>query len=212
MTSWFQIEGAPQPLGALWLGAENAYNFALYSRHATGVTLLLYAARDLVNPARRVQLNYLIHKSGRIWHCRIAADEVADARLYAYLVEGPNDPDGERHFFAPDKVLLDPYARSIFFPPAFSRAASIGRGSNAGKAPLNVLDKGAPPFDWSGEPRPAHSSEMIIYELHVKGFTQRGNSGVTAGKRGTYAGVIDKIPYLKELGITAVELMPVFQY
>lgn len=212
MISWFQIEGAPQPLGALRLGEEAAYNFALYSRHATGVTLLLYASGDLTNPARRVPLDYLTHKSGRIWHCRLAADDIAKACFYAYLVEGPNDPHGERHFFDPDKVLLDPYARSIFFPPAFSRAASIGRGANAGKAPLGVLDDRAAPFDWSGDSRPAHTSETIIYELHVKGFTNRSNSGVAAGKRGTYAGVIDKIPYLKKLGITAVELMPVFQY
>ena len=212
MNRWFQIEGAPQPLGALWLGKEDARNFAIYSRHATGVTLLLYAAGDLVNPARRVPLNYLMHKSGRIWHCRLAAGDMAGARFYAYLLEGPNDPHGECHFFDPDKVLLDPYARWIFFPPAFSRAASIGRGSNAGKAPLGVLHDGAAPFDWKGESRPAHTSDTIIYELHVKGFTNRGNSGVAAGKRGTYAGVIDKIPYLKDLGVTAVELMPVFQY
>jgi isoamylase len=212
MFSWFQIEGSPQPLGALWLGEEDAYNFALYSKHATGVTLLLYVAGDLVNPARRVPLNYLVHKSGRIWHCRLAARDLAGARLYAYLIDGPSDPHGVRHSFDPDKLLLDPYARSVFFPPAFSRAASIGRGSNAGKAPLAILDDGCTPFNWSSESRPAHTSDTIIYELHVKGFTNRGNSGVAAGKRGTYAGVIDKIPYLKELGITAVELMPVFQY
>jgi isoamylase len=212
MINWFQIEGAPQPLGALRLRQEGAYNFALYSRHATGVTLLLYAAGDLVNPARRIPLDYLLHKSGRIWHCRLAEVELEGACFYAYLVEGPNDPHAERHFFDPDKVLLDPYARSIFFPPTFSRAASIGRGSNAGKAPLGILDDRSAPFDWSGESRPAHTSETIIYEVHVKGFTNRGNSGVAAAKRGTYAGLIDKIPYLKQLGITAVELMPVFQY
>ena len=74
MTSWSQIEGSPQPLGAVWLREERSYNFALYSRHATGVTLLLYTTRDLVNPVLRISLNYLIHKSGRIWHCRLAAD------------------------------------------------------------------------------------------------------------------------------------------
>ncbi len=212
MTNWSQIEGSPQPLGGVWLGEERSYNFALYSRHATDVTLLLYTTHDLVNPVRRIPLNYLIHKSGRIWHCRLAADQVADACYYAYSVEGPNDPHGERHFFDPDKLLLDPYARSIFFPPIFSRTASIGRGSNAGRAPLCLLPSAASSFDWSGETRPRHGSDAIIYELHVRGFTKRSNSGVTADKRGTYAGLVEKIPYLKELGITAVELMPVFQY
>jgi isoamylase len=119
MTRWSQIEGSAQPLGAVWLGEERSYNFALYSRHATGVALLLYTTHDLVNPVRRISLNYLIHKSGRIWHCRLAADEVADARYYAYSVEGPTDPHGERHFFDPDKILLDPYATSLFFHPSF---------------------------------------------------------------------------------------------
>jgi len=212
MIEWSEIEGAPQPLGVTWLRAEKSYNFALYSRHATGVTLLLYTPRDLANPALRIRLNYLIHKSGRIWHCRVSAEKVADARYYAYSVEGPNDPSGERHFFDSDKVLFDPYARSIVFPPGFRRTASIGPGSNAGRAPLCALPDAISSFDWSGERRPRHTSDAIIYELHIRGFTKRSNSGVTAGKRGTYAGLIEKVPYLKELGITAVELMPVFQY
>ena len=211
MTSWSQIEGSPQPLGAIWLREERSYNFALYSRHATGVTLLLYTTRDLVNPVLRISLNYLIHKSGRVWHCRLAADEVADARYYAYSVEGPNDPHGERYFDR-DKVLLDPYATSVCFPPNFRRSASVGRGSNAGRAPLGVLGDSTSSFDWSDDSRPTHTADTVIYELHVRGFTRRGNSGVAAEKRGTYAGLIDKIPYLKELGITAFELMPVFQY
>jgi len=212
MANWSQEEGSPQPLGATWLQKENSYNFSLYSRHATGVTLLLYAAQDLVNPLLRVPLNYLFHKSGRIWHCRLAADKVANARYYAYSVEGPNDQNAEFHAFEPDKVLLDPCATLIFFPPNFQRSASIGRGSNAGRAPLSVLSPDSTAFDWSSEPTLQHESDAIIYEMHVRGFTKRSNSGVTPSKSGTYAGVIEKIPYLVELGVTTVELMPVFQY
>ena len=212
MVDWSQKEGSPQPLGATWLEKENSYNFSLYSRHASGVTLLLYAAQDLVNPLLRVPLDHLSHKSGRIWHCRLGADKVANARYYAYSVEGPNDQGAEFHAFDPDKVLLDPSAKLIFFPPNFQRSASIGRGSNAGRAPLSVLSPASANFDWSSEPTLQHTSNAIIYEMHVRGFTQRSNSGVTPGKRGTYAGVIEKIPYLKELGVTAVELMPIFQY
>ena len=212
MATWSQFEGTPQPLGAKWLREENSYNFALYSRHATGVTLLLYAARDLVNPLLRVPLNHLVHKSGRIWHCRLAADEIANASYYAYSVEGPNSAQGELHFFDPDKVLLDPYARSLFFPPDFRRNASIGRGSNAGRAPVGALPFSNSAFDWTGDSKPRHTSDTIIYEMHVRGFTKRANSGVSPDERGTFAGVIEKIPYLKELGVTAVELMPIFQY
>ncbi|MGC2492170.1 glycogen debranching protein [Candidatus Binatus sp.] len=221
MVNWSQTEGSPQPLGATWLKEEKSYNFSLYSRHATGVTLLLYTARDLVNPVLRVSLNYLNHKSGRIWHCRLKADEVANASYYAYSVEGPSSALGEVHFFDPDKVLLDPYARSLFFPADFRRSASIGRGSNAGRTPVGTLPVNIPAFDWGGESNPfdwggesnsRHTSDTIIYEMHVRGFTNRDNSGVSADKRGTFAGVVEKIPYLKELGVTALELMPVFQY
>src|SRR5262249_4010386 len=100
----------------------------------------------------------------------------------------------------------------VFFPPNFRRSASVGRGSNAGRAPLGVLSRGPVRVNWNTEPKPRHTSDTIIYEMHVRGFTRRENSGVAARKRGTFAGVIEKIPYLKELGITAVELMPVFQY
>jgi isoamylase len=221
MATWSQTEGSPQPLGATWLKEEKSYNFSLYSRHATGVTLFLYTARDLVNPVLRVSLNFLTHKSGRIWHCRLKAHEVANASYYAYSVEGPSGALGEIHFFDPDKVLLDPYARSLFFPPDFRRSASIGRGSNAGRAPVGALPVNIPAFDWGGESNPfdwggesnsRHTSDTIIYEMHVRGFTKRDNSGVSPDKRGTFAGVVEKIPYLKDLGVTALELMPVFQY
>ena len=152
MTRWSQIEGSAQPLGAVWLIKERSHNFALYSRHATSVTLLLYIARYLVNPVRRISLNYLIHKSGRVWHCRLATDEVADARYYAYSVEGPTDPHGERHFFDPDKVLLDPYGKSLFFPPNFQRRASIWtRIERRAIATLRARPNGTSSFDWSDD-------------------------------------------------------------
>jgi isoamylase len=212
VSSWSQIEGSPQPLGATWLQSEQSYNFALYSRHATNVTLLLYTTNDLINPVHRISLEHLTHKSGRIWHCRLALDEIGQARYYAYSIEGPNNPAAEFHAFDPDKVLLDPYATLVFFPPNFRRSASIGRGSNAGRAPLGILSRSATLSNSAFEQMPRHASDTIIYEMHVRGFTRHDNSDVAAEKRGTFAGVIEKIPYLKELGITAVELMPVFQY
>ena len=167
MITWSAAEGSPQPLGATWLDEEKSYNFSLYSRHATGVTLLLYTARELVTPALRIPLNYLIHKTGRVWHCRLAAEVVANARYYAHSVEGSNSPSSDCRFFDPDKVLLDPQCRSIFFPPDFRRLASVGRGSNAGRAPIGVLPSSTLPFDWGGDSRLRHTSDTIIYEMHV---------------------------------------------
>jgi len=101
----------------------------------------------------------------------------------------------------------------MFFPTDFVRIKAIQAGSNAGEAPLGVLMWDSEPFDWQGDHRlPRHEADAIIYELHVGGFTRNPNSGVRDEARGTFAGLVEKIPYLKELGVTVVELMPVFQY
>jgi isoamylase len=210
MLDWYRSEGTPYPTGVTWIEAERAYNFTIYSRQATAVTLLLYSAADLFNPLVRIALGYLKNKSGRVWHCRVPQSQIGAARYYAYSIDGAWDPrHGDR--FDPHKVLLDPYARRIFFPPGFSRDASRGPGSNAGKAPLAQLPQNDR-FEWGNDARPRHTSDMLIYEMHVRGFTRRDNSGVSPDARGTYAGVIEKIPYLKDLGVTVVELLPVFQF
>jgi len=210
---WEATEGLPFPLGATRIEKEDAYNFALYSKHAEGVTLLLYTERDIVNPVLAYRFDYLKNKTGRIWHCRIPLVSMRGASYYAYSVEGPK-PNGrfEWHWFDRDKILLDPYAKSVFFPPAFDRLAAAQPGSNAGKAPLGVLAGDSERFDWQGDHRPRHEADAVIYELHVGGFTKNPNSGVRDDARGTFAGVVEKIPYLKDLGVTVVELMPVFQY
>ena len=213
MPDWVDAEGAALPLGASWCEAAQAWNFALYSKHAEEVTLLLYGAGEFVRPLLTYRMDYLRNKSGRIWHCRIAAHEARGARYYAYSVRGPRADGGfERHAFDPEKILFDPYARSLFFPPGFERAAACRPGSNAGQAPLGVLIDPHRSFDWRGDRRPAHESDLVIYELHVGGFTRSPSSGVPPGRRGTFSGVIEKIPYLRELGVTAVELMPIFQF
>ena len=210
MTSWEAVEGAPSPLGATWIAAEQAYNFALFSRHAERVTLLLYG-RDVATPARAYQLDPASNKSGPVWHCRVPERAAPGALYYGYSVDGPRSAP---HHFDPDKILLDPYARSIFFPPGFDRKAAIESGSNAGHAPLGLLaaGHGACDFDWGADTRPRHEADTIVYELHVRGFTAHPSSGVAAARRGTFAGLIDKIPHLVELGVTVVELMPVFQF
>src|SRR6266511_3208270 len=213
MPSWATVEGAPFPQGVTWIEDEQAYNFALYSNHADSVTLLLYRAEDAVHPAVTYRLDYLKHKSWRIWHCRLPKAVLHGAQYYAYVMSGP-PPRGrfEWHHFDPQKILLDPYAKAVFFPATFDRRVAMKPGLNDGKAPLGYLCACEDVFDWRGDEHPHHESDLIIYELHVKGFTNHPNSSVSSDKRGTYAGLIEKIPYLQELGVTAVELMPVFQY
>jgi len=211
---WAATEGLPFPLGPARIVEQGAYNFALYSKHAHSVTLLLYTENDVVNPVFEYRFDYLKNKTGRIWHCRIPLASMKDAAYYAYRVDGPA-PDGqfEWHGFDRDKILLDPYAKSVFFPPDFERIKAVRPGSNAGKAPLGIIAGDSEHFDWQGDHRlPRHEADAIIYELHVGGFTRNPNSGVRDEARGTFAGLVEKIPYLKELGVTVVELMPVFQY
>jgi glycogen operon protein len=175
------------------------------------VTLLLYDEHDFVNPIYEYRFDYLLNKTGRIWHCWVPFDLAGDAKYYAYRIDGPHAPEhGLR--FDPAKILLDPFAREVFFPPDYDRDACTQPGSTAGRAPLGVLPLEQAPFDWGGDPRPRHTHDAIVYELHVKGFTARSNSGVSPDKRGTFAGLVEKIPYLQELGVTVVELMPIHQF
>ena len=213
MNSWLSTEGAPIPLGVTWIEEERAYNFAIYSGHAHRVTLLIYDRKDAPAPSIRLELDYLRNKSGRIWHCRLSQESLDGARYYGWSVDGPSTSgDHGWHEFDGEKILLDPYARAVAFPTGFDRTAAMTSGSNQARAPLGVLMGEEPPFDWSGERRPRHESDFVIYEMHVRGFTKHPSSGVPAAERGTFSGVIDKIPYLKQLGVTAVELMPVFQF
>lgn len=212
--SWMSIEGSPYPLGVSWIAEEQAYNFAVYSKHAETVTLLLFDQQDTTEPIYTFEFDYLTHKSGRIWHCRVPKARIANVRYYAYRISGPEPKNqAEWHNFDSEKVLLDPYAKEVYFPPGFSRQAAIQPGSNLGKSPLGVVYEDEPAFDWGSYSKPKfHESDLIIYELHVRGFTQRENSGVSSEHRGRFEGIIEKIPYLKQLGITCVELMPVYQF
>ncbi len=198
-------------MGVTWIPSLGAWNFALYSRRATGVTLLLYGAADAVNPLLECVLHPRINKSGRIWHCWVPADRAGGAVYYAWRVDGRYDPSAG-YRFDPRKILLDPFAPAVFFPADYSREKACFPGANDGRAPLGVLPKTALDVSNGADSRPERASYgVVVYELHVKGFTARANSGVTPEHRGTFAGLIEKIPYLKELGITTVELMPVHQ-
>jgi glycogen operon protein len=208
---WDRKEGTPGPLGVTWVASLSAWNFALYSRRATAVTLLLYSREDPVRPLLAIPFDPRMNKSGRTWHCWISRDCAPGAVFYAYRVAGAHNP-ASGYRFDSKKVLLDPFAPAVFFPPDYDRTAAGLPGPNDGRAPLGVLPTTVarvPDRKDELAPRPSH--DLIVYELHVKGFTARANSQVSPEHRGTFAGLTEKIPYLKELGITAVELMPVQQ-
>jgi len=136
--TWASRDGSPSPLGATWIPSERAYNFALYSKYADKVTLFLYDDLDTTTPVFTYQFDYLKNKTGRVWHARIPKNLIQDARYYVYSIDGPPPSHDrfERHSFNPGKILLDPYARSVFFPASFDRTSAIGPGRNAGQAPL----------------------------------------------------------------------------
>jgi glycogen operon protein len=160
MNRWQALEGAANPLGASWIEAERAYNFAIYSKHASSVVLLLYSENDFVNPVFKYRMVYPANKTGRIWHCRVPVSASAGAKFYGYMIEGPFDASAG-HRFDPKKVLLDPYAKVVFFPKDFSRDAARRPGSNAGRAPLGVLPRQDGAFDWSGDFRPEHTHDTV---------------------------------------------------
>jgi len=158
---------------------------------------------------RAISIDPATNRTYHYWHVFVPG--VKAGQIYAYRVDGAFDPlSGMR--FDPAKVLLDPYGRGAVVPKNYSRDAARLKGDNAGTAVKSVVTDPRT-YDWEGDaPLKTPSSQTIVYEMHVRGFTCHTSSGVAGGKRGTFAGLIEKIPYLKELGVTAVELMPVFQF
>jgi glycogen operon protein len=179
--------GRPYPLGATWDGA--GVNFALFSKHAERVELCLFEPKG----RRELERIELRERSDFIWHCYLP--EARPGQLYAYRVQGPHEP-ARGHRFDPARLLLDPYARLI----RGRIAAGLGR--------CEVIDSA---FSW-GDDRPPRTPmhDTVLYELHVKGFTQQ-HPEVPAQLRGTYAGLtsLPVLEHLKRLGVTAVELLPV---
>jgi glycogen operon protein len=182
--------GKPYPLGATWDGS--GVNFALFSKHAQRVELSLFDPKG----RRELERVELVERTDFVWHCYLP-----DARpglLYGYRVHGPHEPEGG-HRFDPSRVLLDPYARLI--------RGKIG----AGLGRCQIVD---PAFTW-GDDRPPRTPwrDTVIYEMHVKGFTQR-HPQVPEQLRGTYAGLATApvVEHLRKLGVTAVQLLPVHAF
>jgi glycogen operon protein len=184
-------------------------NFSLFSRGASRIELLFFDRAEDARPSRIVPIDPVVNRTYHYWHVFVPG--VQPGQIYGYSAHGPFDPaTGSR--FDPTKLLLDPYGRAVVVPNGYSRDAARKPGNNAGTAMKSVVTD-LQNYDWEGDvPLKRPSSRTIIYELHVRGFTADPGSGVTESKRGTYAGLAQKIPYLQQLGITAVELLPVFQF
>jgi isoamylase len=201
------LPGRNHPLGATVY--PHGVSFNIFSRSSTEAALLLFDDAQAPLPSRVIKLDPVVNRTFHFWHVFLAG--LKEGQHYAWRMHGPYDP-AHGHRFDGGKVLIDPYATCVDFGPGYDRDAARVRGDNVTCAPRSVVvDRRG--YDWKGdEPLRRPYSRSVIYELHVGGFTRHESSGVAPERRGTYAGLIDKIPYLQSLGITAVELMPVQQF
>ncbi|MBN1352091.1 glycogen debranching protein GlgX [candidate division KSB1 bacterium] len=211
------LPGRPLPLGAHL--KDGGAHFALFSRHATNVWLLLFDNPEDTKSHHSIQLNAKQHRTGDIWHVEVKG--VSAGQLYAWRVAGPYDP-ANGHRFNPNKLLVDPYARALSGNYTWDLAGARGydpaspekdrsystRDDAAGIPKCILLDD---EFDWQGDkPLNYPLGDCIIYETHVRGLTLHPTSG--AQHPGTFEGIVEKIPYFKELGITSLELLPVQEF
>ena len=200
--------GQSAPLGATVL--SGGVNFSLYSRDATGLELLLFDQVEDVKPSKVLPLDPAANRTYHYWHVFVPG--VQPGQLYGFRAHGRFDPSqGLR--FDPRKLLLDPYGRAVVVPQEYSRTAASEAADNTAATAMKSVVVDPSTYDWEGDaPLKRPSARTIIYEMHVRGFTRHPSSGVANQKRGTYCGLIEKIPYLQGLGITAVELLPVFHF
>ena len=209
--------GSPLPLGTQEKGG--GVNFAIFSRWASRVRLELFDHPEDTAPARTIDLASRRNRTGDVWHVWVQG--IGPGQLYAYRVDGPYKP-AEGHRFNFNRLLLDPFAAAISRPPLWDFASALGYDPLAPEQDLALskLDNSRSmpkcvfvnePFEWGGDQPLRHPwSKTVIYEAHVRGFTIHPKSGVN--HPGTYRGLMEKIPYLKALGVTAVELMPVQEF
>ena len=180
--------GRSAPLGTTVV--PGGVNFSIFSRSASGVDLVFFDREDDARPARVITIDGATNRTYNYWH--VFVPDAKAGQLYGYRVQGRFDPaTGTR--FDPTKILLDPYGRGVVVPKNYTREAARFPGDNAATAMKNVVvDANA--YDWEGDaPLQRPASRTIIYEMHVRGFTRHLSSGVSEARRGTYAGLVEKI-------------------
>ena len=209
--------GRPLPLGAEPM--DGGVNFSLFSRHATAVTLILFETPLNCEGALELPLDPKRNRTGDVWHCLVPG--LNAGALYLYRVDGPYIPE-KGYRFNPNKMVLDPYAKALSDISKWDIRAAMGFNPNlpdgdlsfsyADDAPLHpkcvVIDNH---FDWQGD-RPLNYPLRfsVLYETHIRGLT--AHQSANSKYPGTYRGVLEKIPYLKDLGITSVEFLPVQEF
>ena len=205
LSSGFAIErGAAHPLGAT--PGQDGVNFSIFSGNATGVELLLFGEHDSPQPFQTIRLDPTVNKSFHFWHVLVRG--LPAGTHYAYRVDGPFDP-AAGHRFNRNKVLIDPYARGNT-DSLWQRGAACTPDDNVTTSMRSVVIDSSE-YDWEGDrPLKRPMEDTIIYEMHARGFTKSPSSGVE--RPGTFDGIVEKIPYLKDLGVTAVELLPIFDF
>jgi isoamylase len=195
------------PLGAAI--RQSGANFSVFSRHAAKVELLFFDRPEDAHPSRVIVIDPSTNRTYHYWH--VCVPGVQSGQIYGYRVHGPSDLSRGMQFDSA-KVLLDPYGRGVVVPKNYSRDAAAAEGDNAAVAMKSIVVDSRL-YNWEGDrPLKRASSRTIVYEMHVRGFTRHPNSGVGEQTRGTFQGLIEKISYLQQLGVTAVELLPVFQF
>lgn len=199
--------GKSYPLGSTVY--SEGVNFSVFSRRSTVVELLLFDHVDAASPSHVIPMDPRANRTYHYWHVFVPG--LRPGQLYAYRVQGPFFPEqGLR--FDPLKILLDPYGKCIARPAGYDRQRASRPGDNTATAMKSVVTDFAA-YDWGGDmPLYTPFARTVLYEMHVGGFTRHASSGVAESKRGSFTGLIEKIPYLQNLGITAVELLPVFAF
>ncbi|MFM7550725.1 MAG: glycogen debranching protein [Cyanobacteriota bacterium] len=201
ITSPGPMPGTSAPLGASL--RQGGVNFSVHVRDAERVEICLFEGPEAGEPAAVLALEGERHRTGTYWHGW--ADGLAPGQVYGYRVIGPRAD--------PDLLLIDPYGLAVAMPDGYRRERAQRRDSTGWSQAIKSVVADLDRYDWQGDqPLRRPSRETVIYELHVRGFTAHPSSGVEPGKAGTYLGLIETIPYLRQLGVTAVELLPVFQF
>ncbi|ABX09307.1 glycogen debranching protein [Prochlorococcus marinus] len=198
-------KGSPWPLGSSI--TSRGVNFSVASPEASYIELLIFKNEDDLQPKKILTLDKN-HRSGDYWH--IEVEGINTGCFYCYRVIG-NRSTCKQDIFS-RKILLDPCSRGIAGWNIFQRESATGLSTNIDKCLKSIVTE-RDQFDFQSYPRPKHSwDKTIIYELHVGGFTKSSESDVKDKIKGTFLGLIEKIPYLKQLGVTTLELLPVFAF
>lgn len=193
--------GSPLPFGATL--KDTGVNFAIHSSAATSISLCLFTLSDLHKGlvTQEIPLHPRLNRTGDVWH--VYLPDVIEGLLYGFRIDGPFSPENG-HRFNPACVLVDPYAKAIVSREVYGVPGSDG---NLWPQMGGMVPSEAEPFDWEGDVRPClQQKDLIVYEMHVRGFTRHKSSKVK--HPGTYHGLVEKFNHLQELGINAIELMP----